>query len=168
MKKLIILAVLGVLLFSGFIPQTYTLPKSAWKKVNKELSKLWPEVELVKEEVALDHCQLYKLKHNEGIEGYLLISKAPSRYDDFDYMLVYNPDLSIKHASILIYRESYGGEIGSFRWLRQFIGYSNKSAFELGNDVQGISGATISCRAAAQGFKKSTALLVKLKQEEQL
>mgnify|MGYP000338701809 FL=1 len=47
----------------------------------------------------------------------------------------------------MIYREEYGGEIGSTRWLRQFIGKTIQDNLEYKNNIDAISGATISVRS---------------------
>ena len=54
--------------------------------------------------------------------GYAFIDKAPSKTDEFDYLVLFDENLIIKKAKVLMYREDYGGEIGSRRWLKQFIG----------------------------------------------
>ena len=68
-------------------------------------------------------------------------------------MVVLNKDLSIKKVNILVYREDYGGEICSPTFLKQFNGKNYQSKLKLGDDVQGISGATISCRQSISGVK---------------
>ena len=45
---------------------------------------------------------------------------------------------------MLIYREDYGAEIGSKRWLKQFIGKKNGEDLKYERDIIAISGATIS------------------------
>ena len=52
-------------------------------------------------------------------------------------MVVYDPLLHIQKVQVLIYREDYGYEIKSKRWLQQFTKRKVDS-------VQAISGATIS------------------------
>lgn len=158
---------LSIMLFvlSAFVMVESNLPKGAWKKIDKKITKLWPDLDVKKEQIIDVDYQLYNLNNESELVGYLFLSKAPSRYDDFDYMLIYTPELEIKAAQILVYRESYGGEIGSVRWLKQFIGLNKEDRFELGEDIQGISGATISCRSAVEGFKKSTLLLNALREE---
>ena len=68
-------------------------------------------------------------------------------------MVLFNKDLTIKKVNILVYREDYGGEICSPTFLKQFTGKSHQSKLKLGDDVQGISGATISCRQSISGVK---------------
>lgn len=163
--------------FSGFETD---LPKSVWKKIEKEWSKQWPDLTIEKEEIKisdvvneeleikdLDYA-LYQLHSEDKLTGYMMISKANSRYDFFDYMVLYNPDLTIKSTKVLIYREDWGGEIASTRWLRQFIGLSSKDKITLDHDIQGISGATISCRSATLGVKRLTSMMSQLKQKGML
>lgn len=176
MKRVLIGIALVATLASFFGFET-DLPKSVWKKIAKEWSKQWPDLAIEKEEVItsqvvneelkikdLDYV-LYRLSSDSEKIGYMMISKAPSRYDYFDYMVLYNPDLTIRSTKILIYREDWGGEVASTRWLRQFIGLSSKDQIALDHDIQGISGATISCRSAIIGIKKLTSLMSQLKQK---
>jgi len=168
MKSIIFSFISLGLALSAFQVNDNSLPKSAWKRIDKEIVKIWPELTIEKEHLDTSELSLYRLTVDEVLQGYLLISKAPSRYDQFDYMLLYSPELKILSAQILVYRESYGGEIASWRWLRQFIGLSNENTMKLGDDIQGISGATISCQAATNGFKESTILINAMKLEGKL
>ena len=63
---------------------------------------------------------------------------------------------------MLIYREDYGGEIGSKRWLRQFIGKTSKDKLKYQKDIMAISGATISASSmtiAVNAFLQNLAIL---------
>jgi len=68
------------------------------------------------------------------------IGHARSKFETFDYLVLLDKDNTIKLVKILVYRENYGYEITSKRWLaRNFIGISEPRVF-----VDAISGATIS------------------------
>ena len=54
----------------------------------------------------------------------------------------------------MVYRESHGGEVGSKRWLKQFIGVSSKKYLEYQDDIVGISGATISVKSMTNEVNK--------------
>ena len=86
----------------------------------------------------------FRLKNGEKVLGYAFLDKAPSKTAEFDYLVILNKDLSIARTKVLVYREEYGGEIGSKRWLRQFVGKSKPSEL---NHIAAISGATISVRS---------------------
>ena len=79
--------------------------------------------------------------------GYAYVSKAPSKTDQFDYLILLDNDLTILKAKVLVYREDYGGEIGSKRWLKQFIGKTQNDELRYKDNIAAISGATISVRS---------------------
>ena len=69
----------------------------------------------------------------------VFIGYARSKFETFDYMVLLDESNTIKLVKILIYREDYGGEVGSKRWLKQWIGVRDRKDM-----VHAISGATIS------------------------
>ena len=75
---------------------------------------------------------------------------------------MFDNDKIIKKVKVLIYREDYGAEIGSTRWLKQFIGIKKNESLNYSEDIRAISGATISARALTievNNLLKSVALL---------
>ena len=62
-------------------------------------------------------------------------------------MVIFDANLEVIHSKVLIYREEYGGEIGSKRWLEQFIGKTGQDRVDHETNIDGISGATISVRS---------------------
>ncbi len=95
----------------------------------------------------------------------MYIDEAKSKFDAFDYMVIFNPDLTIMTSKVLMYREDYGSEITSKRWLRQFNNKSNGQHMKLGDDIQVISGATISCRAITIGIHQLSTNIQELKSQ---
>jgi len=55
-------------------------------------------------------------------------------------------------SKVLVYREDYGGEIGSKRWLKQFIGKTHGDSLIYGDNIVAIAGATISVRSMTQAI----------------
>jgi Na+-translocating ferredoxin:NAD+ oxidoreductase RnfG subunit len=147
-----------------------SLPKSIQKKVDKELDNLWPEKSIVLriEELApliktesekLGISSIYKLTEDNNTKGYMVYVMVPSKFDYFDLGIFYDLELKIKSIKVLVYREDHGGEVGSKRWLKQFIGMSVNNPIELEDDIQGIAGATISCEAATKGTREVTTFM---------
>ncbi|MEP4790114.1 MAG: FMN-binding protein [Gilvibacter sp.] len=97
--------------------------------------------------VELGSENLFKVIQNEKLIGYVYLGQAPSMKNIFDYVVLFNRDLSIKKSKVLIYREDYGRQIGSQRWLKQFIGMRVNKAIRYGEDVDAIAGATISAKS---------------------
>ena len=103
-----------------------------------------------------------EIKGNDALLGYAYMGKAPSKTDEFDYLVLLDKDLIVLKAKVLSYREDYGGEIGSKRWLKQFIGKTKNDDLRYGDNIAAISGATISVRSmtnAMNNFLKSLKIL---------
>ncbi|MBW2961799.1 FMN-binding protein [Mesonia aestuariivivens] len=99
--------------------------------------------------------------------GYAYLGKAPSKKKEFDYVVMFDNDLIIKKSKVLIYRENYGQQIGTQRWLKQFIGMSPSSEVNYGENVAAISGATISASSMARAVNKVLKTM-KILQEEKV
>ncbi|MBT8313499.1 MAG: FMN-binding protein [Maribacter sp.] len=143
----------------SFLLVGFGLPKNVEKKVRKELEKTF-EIDgftLVPLELSDSlNAELPKqltsqnfLRISDGSEylGYLFVDKALSKTAEFDYLIVFDTELKIVHSKVLIYREEYGGEIGSKRWLKQFIGKTGGDRVDYESNIDGIAGATISVRS---------------------
>lgn len=91
-----------------------------------------------------------KIQHAGNLLGYVYLDQAPSKTAEFDYLVIFDKELKIARTKVLVYREEYGGEIGSRRWLRQFTGKSKASEL---NHIAAISGATISVRSMKKAVK---------------
>ncbi|RIV43590.1 FMN-binding protein [Flagellimonas pelagia] len=90
---------------------------------------------------------LFRIKTGESAVGYVYLGEAPSLKNVFDYVVLFTPELAVKKSKILIYREDHGRQVGSQRWLKQFIGKKSGETLVYGEDIDGISGATISAKS---------------------
>lgn len=154
------------IIFSFFADNDLDLSKSALKIVEKTILQLWPERVVIWEKVIITEDarrvlsfdiksdQLFSIKANDNLVGYLYLDDARGKFDRFDYVVIFSPDLTILTVRVLVYREDYGGEIGSMRWLNQFTGKKDGRGMEYKDDIQGISGATISVLSISSGIKK--------------
>jgi len=150
---------LGMVFLSSIFLVGFGLPKNIEKRVHKELEKtfqlsdfsldpVWIEDRLNAElPQKINSNNFFKVSNGNGFLGYLFVDKAPSKATDFDYLVVFDTEMSIVHTKVLIYREEYGGEIGSKRWLKQFLGKTGKDRVDVKTNVDGIAGATISVRS---------------------
>ncbi len=76
--------------------------------------------------------------------GFVYVGRANSMKDKFDYLILFDKSFTIQKVKVLIYREQHGRQIGEKRWLAQFEGLKLESRPKLGENVDGITGATIS------------------------
>ena len=156
-----LLAITAIVLFCT----SFSIPEKIIKKADKEIAKFFDTEDISKEIYVISENansstpsefgdgNLFKI-YSDGMHlGYGYIGKAPSQAATFDYLVLFDTNLIITKSKILVYREEYGGEIGSKRWLKQFIGVaSNVHELIYGEDIIPISGATISVRSMTQAM----------------
>ncbi len=140
------------------------LSKSIQKKVDKEIKGTFNIELFTFTEISIDSeitndlpsafgkDNLFKIESEDSFLGYAYVSKAFGKVDYFDYLVLLDKDLIVLKTKILVYREDYGGEIGSKRWLKQFIGKSQYDELRYGDNIAGISGATISVRVMTKAM----------------
>ena len=170
--------VIVALLFSAFIPgkisprleqKLQAAVESAFTIKNFELVPLAIKPTLDKKTpVAMGAENFFEVK-KEGVSlGYAYLGQAPSMKNIFDYVVVLTPNMQIKKTKVLIYREDYGRQIGSQRWLKQFIGKKAGESVLYGQDVDAISGATISARSLTKAVSEVLASMAILQSENAL
>ena len=154
----------GILFLIGFSLLSFGLPKNLEKKVNKEITDTF-EVEnfglisvTIPSEIEktlpsrFGEDNLFKIESNNKFIAYAYVSQAPSKTALFDYLVFLDSELVVIKTKVLIYREEYGGEIGSRRWLKQFMGKNQNDDLKYGENVIAISGATISVRSFTEAM----------------
>ena len=63
------------------------------------------------------------------------------------------------NVSIIKYREQYGGQIKSKRWLKKFENYTDTSNYIIGKNITSISGATLSVHSISKGIHKLSIII---------
>ncbi|WP_456378314.1 FMN-binding protein [Lutibacter sp.] len=111
---------------------------------------------------------LFKIKKDEALLGYYYLGKAFGKAAYFDFIVIFNENLIISKVKILVYRESHGGEVGSKRWLKQFIGKTISINLKYQKDISAISGATISAKSMTNEINKLLKTINILKNNKQL
>lgn len=170
MKKVVLII---CLLISGFLLHAGDYPKSVQKRIDKTLMKLFPKkvIELNEIDLPAEFASTYPSIRNVKISrlrsvdlelGYACFASSRGKNDYFDYMVIFDKDLVIKQVKVLIYRSTYGGEIMSRSWLKQFIGKTNGREMAMDKDIDGISGATLSAPSITQGIKDLSLLITKI------
>ena len=113
-------------------------------RAEKQLTKYYEHEIILSEGESFHDGKMYRMLHNSD---FVYIGKARSKFEAFDYMVLFDETKTIKLVKVLVYRENYGGEVGSKRWLRQWIGINKPKHM-----VDAISGATISVHSLKQSI----------------
>ncbi|WP_338360044.1 FMN-binding protein [Yeosuana marina] len=157
---------LRFLLIASLMMLSFSLPKAIQKKVDAEIKDIFqienfefnavyiPSEEAKALPSKFGNDNFFEIKSKDSLLGYAYVSKAPSKTDNFDYLVLLDPELIILKTKVLVYREDYGGEIGSKRWLKQFIGKTEDDNLRYGDNIVAISGATISVKSFTDAINK--------------
>ena len=90
--------------------------------------------------------------------GYALKLEVIGKERPITFLIGIEPQGEVRGIEVLIYRESEGSEIRHPRFMKQFFKKKNEDPLRLGQDIQPISGATLSSRAAAYGVRKALSI----------
>ena len=101
---------------------------------------------------------VYTVRRNRQLLGYALVVDEIGKYHPITFMVAITPELTVKGAVVLVYREEVGAEIRKPRFLNQFLGKRPQDPLVMGRDLTAISGATLSSWAAAAGIKRALIL----------
>jgi hypothetical protein len=86
--------------------------------------------------------------------GYVVLDDVIGKVELISYAVGLATDGSVRQVEILAYRESHGGEIRLPAWRRQFVGKTAAAPLRVGEDIAGISGATLSCTHVTDGVRR--------------
>ncbi len=154
-----IVLVLGLLALFAF-----SLPKGVNKRVLKEVEKTFEVSDFTLEPITVSDDlngqlpvkisgeNLYRIENSESLLGYAFVDEAPSKTAVFDYLVLFNQNVEVINTKVLVYREEYGGEIGSKRWLKQFLGMTGGDRVDSDTNIDVISGATISVNSMTKAM----------------
>ncbi len=92
------------------------------------------------------------------IDGYAVIDHEIGKMDPITFMTVISPQGSVRSVEILVYRESQGSEVHESKFLKQYENKTLASPLRPGQDIQNISGATLSVRAVSIGVRRDLAV----------
>ena len=125
-------------------------------KLDKQMKK---QVEnQVKQRFYRDKLYYWTISQSDTTITYAFLDNVIGNSMPITFMVILNIDGDIINANVIKYREAYGGEVGNKGWLRQFINLNNNSGYNIGKDIDGISGATISVKSMSKGIYKIAAL----------
>lgn len=131
-----------------FIAADVTLTRDQMKAIEKDSGV----------HVRLDSQKVWRAQAGDKFLGWLIQDEVLAKHEYIQWALALNTNGSVRQIEILDYRETYGYEIRNEKWRAQFTGKQHGARLKLANDIQNISGATLSCRHITDGVKRLLAL----------
>lgn len=83
------------------------------------------------------------------------------RSEYFDYFVLFTEEKTVLQVEVFNYQATHGYEITAKGWLKQFVGYTANKPLKVGNEIDAISGATISVYAICNDIETVTKVLSK-------
>jgi Na+-translocating ferredoxin:NAD+ oxidoreductase RnfG subunit len=109
--------------------------------------------------LAKSEYTVFVAKSGERIDGYALFDEQLGQHEPISFATFFDPAGHITRVEVVAYREPFGDGIRAERFRKQFLGRSAGSRFRAGDDIDTISGATISSRSACAAVERAAALV---------
>ncbi|MEY4763424.1 MAG: hypothetical protein RI907_97 [Pseudomonadota bacterium] len=100
--------------------------------------------------------------------GWVVIDNVVGKFELITYAVGLDAQGKVLGVDILSYRESHGSEIRLPAWRAQFAGKGPQSPLRVGQDVQNLSGATLSCQHVTEGVRRIVAVVAQGRASHQL
>ena len=100
-----------------------------------------------------------EIRDSSGILGYSVVSDVVGRSGSFKIQVLLDKQHVVRRATVISYPWTHGRGVGRHSFASQFEGKGPGDAIKIGDDIDAVSGATISCRAMALGVREAIKLL---------
>ncbi|HEY0839947.1 MAG TPA: FMN-binding protein [Vulgatibacter sp.] len=95
----------------------------------------------------------------DHVDGYAIVDDERGQHEPITFGVKLSPEGVVERQEVMVYREKYGEEIVDPRFRAQFVGKRASDPIRAGQDVDVITGATISSRSMAVGVRRAVALV---------
>jgi len=92
--------------------------------------------------------------------GWFILDEVIGKHEFITYAVGLTEAGAVKQIEVMDYRETYGGQVRDEKWRAQFIGKKYGARLKLDDDIQNISGATLSSRHLTEGVRRVLATYV--------
>jgi hypothetical protein len=140
------------------------LEKELVKDWNVTISSLKELPELTSQ--LIHQGKVFQIANQFEVKGYVFIGRVTScrmggcsnsielindseNFEYFDMYIIYDSNKNVRSVKVFDYQATHGQEICSKSWLKQFLVGDDEAYFEVGKNIDSITGATISVYAIA-------------------
>jgi Na+-transporting NADH:ubiquinone oxidoreductase subunit NqrC len=101
---------------------------------------------------------VWQVLENGKPAGWFVLDEVYGKHEFITYAVALDATGAVSGVEILEYRETHGGQVRNPKWRAQFTGKRYGAPLKLDNDIQNISGATLSSRHIAEGVRRVLAI----------
>ena len=106
---------------------------------------------------------IFKILKTDSVLSIGILDNVYVKSMPITFLVLFNIGGDILSTNVVKYREPYGSRVKIKNWNDQFKGKNSKSNYKIGEDIDSISGATISVRSLTKGIRKLTLLYEEIK-----
>jgi electron transport complex protein RnfG len=132
--------------------KTYVLEPATKARVAKRLGYV----------PAKDRYTIYVATTQGKIDGYAVIDDELGLHQPITFATRLSPRAVIERLEVMVYREPRGDEVRDARFRKQFEGKTSRDPLRLNQDVDAVSGATVSSASLATGARRAAVLVEEL------
>jgi hypothetical protein len=96
------------------------------------------------------------------IDGYAVVDDEQGLHQPITFATRLSPRGMVERVEIMVYREPRGDEVRDPRFRKQFQGKTSQDPLRLNQDIDAVSGATVSSASLAVGVRRATILVEEL------
>lgn len=108
------------------------------------------------------HWVVFRAERGSTLLGHAFVVEEIGKHRPITFVVGLRPDGRVADVAVMAYREAYGGEIRSARFLSQYHDKGPGDAVRPYRDIRNVAGATLSVEAASRAVKKAQALAAAL------
>ncbi len=127
----------------------YNIPKTVIQNIQNT----------TKQKFFRSEVNLWVITSKDSTKYYGILDNVKGKSMPITFLTIFNDSSQVYHSTIIKYREPYGGEVKNRNWLDQFNTYTHSSKYKVGDDISGITGATISVYSVTKGIRKLSILI---------
>ncbi len=156
------------LLTANQVPLVQMVRAEVFFSEEQAVHQIFPTLVMAAKTQELTEAQFLELKKNTelGISDrkiryfvsptgeMVFIDRVMGKHEIITYAVGIDRNGAVHQIEIMEYKEKYGGEIRRSDWKRQFNGKTRAAKLKLSEDIQNVSGATLSCKHVTDGVKR--------------
>jgi hypothetical protein len=97
--------------------------------------------------------------------GRAFVVEEIGKHRPITFVVGLRPDRTVEDVAVMAYREAYGGEIATRRFLAQYAGKGPHDDLRSPRGITNVAGATLSVEAASRAVRKAQAIAAVLDHE---
>lgn len=98
----------------------------------------------------------------DRVDGFSLVDEERGQHEPITFATRLSPRGVVEAMEIMVYREARGDEVRDPRFRKQFQGKSSQDPLRLNQDIDAVSGATISSASLTVGVRRAAILIDEL------